>query len=175
MRKIQMYLDLLLKCCAIYDTGLWYWIQVTDGEMCHVKKRNWQKLLFNTYPFQVACNIIIHTPNHICQHSVNIIIWYNYINICTWIVQLEFESYLKVSPKWHDIVTWILVNIGSGNGLLPVWWKAITWTTTELLSIGILGTKFSEILIKMLWFWFVQMPLNMSSAKMSAIFSWLLV
>ena len=33
---------------------------------------------------------------------------------------------------WHQD---ILVNIGSGNGLSPVQWKAITWIIVDLLSI----------------------------------------
>ena len=37
------------------------------------------------------------------------------------------------------------VNIGSGNGLLPVRHQAITWTNAGLLSIVPLGTNLSEI------------------------------
>ena len=36
--------------------------------------------------------------------------------------------------QWHHMVTYIWVNIGSGNGLLPWWHQAITWTNVELLS-----------------------------------------
>ena len=39
------------------------------------------------------------------------------------------------------------VNIGSGNGLLPARHQAITWINAGLLSMGLLGTNFSEILI----------------------------
>ena len=51
----------------------------------------------------------------------------------------EFQT-LYVSVNW--------VRIGSGNGLSPVWHQAITWTNAGLLSIGRLGTNFSEIQIK---------------------------
>ena len=38
--------------------------------------------------------------------------------------------------------------IGSDNALLPWWRQAIIWINTGILSIGLLGTNFSEILIK---------------------------
>ena len=41
-----------------------------------------------------------------------------------------------------------LVNFESGNGLLPNCQQDISWTKADLLSIGPLGTHFSEILIK---------------------------
>ena len=43
------------------------------------------------------------------------------------------------------------VNIGSDNGMTPIWRQAIIWTNAGLLSIGPLGTNLpvSEISIKM--------------------------
>ena len=38
---------------------------------------------------------------------------------------------------------------GSENGLSPIWRQTIIWTSAGMLSIGLLGTKFSEILIEM--------------------------
>ena len=55
------------------------------------------------------------------------------------------------------------VSIGSGNGLSPVRWQAITWTITDLLSIAPLGTHFSDIWIKIHQFSFIKMHLNMSA------------
>ena len=55
--------------------------------------------------------------------------------------------------------------IGSDNGLSPGWRQAIIWTNAGILSIGPLGTNFSEILIEILTFWFKKMHLKMSSAK----------
>ena len=43
-------------------------------------------------------------------------------------------------------MNWLI--IGSGNGLSPGRHQAIAWTNAGLLSTGPLGTKFSEILIK---------------------------
>ena len=57
------------------------------------------------------------------------------------------------------------VSIVVGNGLPPVRRQAITWTNADLLSIGPLGINSSEILIKMLNFWFMKIDLKMRSAK----------
>ena len=54
------------------------------------------------------------------------------------------------------------VNIDSGNGLAPVRRQAITWTNADLLSIGPLGTNFSEILIEIHIFSVKKMRLKMS-------------
>ena len=58
-------------------------------------------------------------------------------------------------------VNWVI--IGSGKGLSPIR-QAITWTNAELLSNGLMGTKFSEI-----WIGILQNAFEMSSAKMAAI------
>ena len=60
-------------------------------------------------------------------------------------------------------VNW--VNIASGNGLSPVRRQTITWTNTDLLSIGPLGINFSEIQIKIYDFSFTKMHLKMLSEK----------
>ena len=53
------------------------------------------------------------------------------------------------------------ISIGSGNGLSPARCQAIIWTNAELLSIGPLGTNFSQIVIVIQTFSFKKM----SSAK----------
>ena len=55
--------------------------------------------------------------------------------------------------------------IGSDNGLLPGRCQAIIWTNVGILSIGPLGTNFSEILIEIQTFSFKKMHLKMSSVK----------
>ena len=52
-------------------------------------------------------------------------------------------SDLKLFWAVYASANW--VNIGSGNGLSPDRHQAITWTNADLLSIGPLGTTFSEI------------------------------
>ena len=58
-----------------------------------------------------------------------------------------------------------LTIIGSDNGLSPRRRQAIIWTNAGILSIGHLGTNFSEILIEILTFSFKKMHLKMSSGK----------
>ena len=58
-----------------------------------------------------------------------------------------------------------LTIIGSDNGLSPGRRQAIIWTNAEILLIGPLGTKFSEILIEIHTFSFKKMYLKMSTGK----------
>ena len=60
-------------------------------------------------------------------------------------------------------VNW--VRIGLGNGLSPVRCQAIILSNTALLSIGPLGMNFNEILIKIQFFSFTKMHMNISSAR----------
>ena len=76
-----------------------------------------------------------------------------------------------ISP-WCRIYAWVnRVSIGSDNGVLLIRRKAIFWTNSGLLSIGPLGTKLCEILIKKQNFWLTKMHSNISSAKMATILS----
>ena len=54
---------------------------------------------------------------------------------------------------------------GSDNGLSPGRRQAIIWTNAAILSIGSLGTNFSEISIEIHTFSLKKMHLKMSSAK----------
>ena len=56
-------------------------------------------------------------------------------------------------------------SIGSDNGLLPGRRQAIIWTNAGILSIGPLGTNFSEISIEIHILSFKKMHLKMSSGK----------
>ena len=60
-------------------------------------------------------------------------------------------------------VNWF--SIGLGNGLVPNRRQAITWTNADLLSIGPLGTNFSESWIEILTFAFKKIRLKTSSVK----------
>ena len=59
--------------------------------------------------------------------------------------------------------------MGLDNGLLPVGYHAITWHSASLLFIVLLGTNYSEILIKTLQFSYKKINLKMSSAKWPAL------
>ena len=58
-----------------------------------------------------------------------------------------------------------LTIIGSDNGLSPGRHQAIIWTNDGILSIGPLGTNFSEILIGIQTFSFKKMEFKTSPAK----------
>ena len=58
-----------------------------------------------------------------------------------------------------------LAMIGSDNGLSPGRRQAIIWTNAGILSIGPLGTNFSEILIGIQTFSFKKMHFKMPSEK----------
>ena len=78
-------------------------------------------------------------------------------------------THLPLAPHIYASVNWVC--IGSDNGLSPVRRQAITWTNTDLLSIGALGTNLNEIRIKIQNFSFMKMHLKLSSAKPAAILS----
>ena len=58
-----------------------------------------------------------------------------------------------------------LIIIGSDTGLSPGLRQAIIWTNAGILSIGPLGTNFSQIVLDIQTFSFKEMHLRMSSGK----------
>ena len=54
---------------------------------------------------------------------------------------------------------------------MPVCHQAITWTKADLLSVGPLGTNFTEIQMEIQIFSFMKMHVKLLSAKMAAILS----
>ena len=47
----------------------------------------------------------------------------------------------------YDIIGPTAIIIGSGSSLLPVWLQFIALMDADLLSVGLLGTNFNDILI----------------------------
>ena len=90
--------------------------------------------------------------------------WYRYRKICN-----DMQPYLA---EWRLYASVNWVSIGSGNDLSSVWSQAITWTNTDLLPIGHLGTNFNEIWIEILTFSFKKIRLKIIVCKMAAILSW---
>ena len=83
-----------------------------------------------------------------------------------WQLHIGIKILLKlILPQCciYASVSWII--IGTGNGLSPIRRQAITSTNAVLLSIGLLGTSFSEILIGIMSFSWEKMHLKMSSGK----------
>ena len=79
------------------------------------------------------------------------------------------------NTRKRDRVTHICVGnltiIGSDNGLSPDQRQAIIWTNGGILSIGALGTKFSEIVIEIHKFSFKKIAFENVVGKMAAILS----
>ena len=82
------------------------------------------------------------------------------------IFQISFVLMLKVLTHWGRVAHICLSRLaifGSDNGLLPSWRQAIIWTNAGILLIWPLGTNFSEILIEIYIFFFMNIHLKLSS------------
>ena len=91
------------------------------------------------------------------------------INLCG-----QFCPIHSHASEWLSLTHWgqvthicvgNLIIIGSDNGLSPGRCKAIIWNNAGILSIGPLGTNFSEILIEIYTFSFKKMHLKMLCGK----------
>ena len=82
--------------------------------------------------------------------------WRGTSSPCVTSVTTTWSRYF-IGPWWHHIASRNLVNIGSGNGLVPIWHQGITWISADLLSIGPLETNICETWIKIQWFSFKKM------------------
>ena len=63
-------------------------------------------------------------------------------------MQTGTKAGLLIEAEWSNMASMNMVIISSGNGLLPIWHQAITWTNADLLIIGPLGTNLIEIWMK---------------------------
>ena len=82
-----------------------------------------------------------------------------YLSLAQWALSLTHWGRVT-----HICVSKVII-IGSYNGLSPGRRQAIIWNNNGVLSIGLLGTNFSEILIEILIFSIKKMRLKVSSAK----------
>ena len=81
------------------------------------------------------------------------------------LLHLSVTSELTHWGRVTHICVGNLTIIGSDNGLSPGRRQAIIWTNAVILSLGPLGTNFSEILAEIITFSFKKMYLIVSSAK----------
>ena len=84
--------------------------------------------------------------------------------VCTICKQSSVQGLTHWGQVTHICVSEQTI-IGSDNGLSPGRRQAIIWTNAGILLIGPLGTKFKEILIKILAFSFKKVYSKMSSGK----------
>ena len=110
-------------------------------------------------------SVLVYLDIHISESEVQV----GY-QMTTLFTQISRKSRTPVIIRTHwGWVTNIYISnitiIGSDNGLWPGRCQAIIWTNAWILLIGLLGTNFSEILIKNRIFSFKKMLLKMSSGK----------
>ena len=100
-------------------------------------------------------------------HLRIVVLWENHFSPLT----LSYQGINYIS-QCHSLTHWgrathicvsKLTIIASNNGLSPG--QAIIWNNAGILSIGFLGTNFSEILIESLTYSFKKMRVKASSAK----------
>ena len=126
--------------------------------------------------------ILSHFASHtICTHYCFALVIYIYVyiyiysqSLLNWCIPNHNKTQQRVGDVAMCLILWGRVThicvskltiIGSDNGLSPGRRQAIIWTNTEILLIGPLGTKFSEILTEIHTFSFKKMHLKMSSGK----------
>ena len=97
-------------------------------------------------------------------NDLHVHIWYSEqtdIPGTQWFSVLQLTHWGRVTR----ILVSDLTTIGLDNGLSPGRRQAIIWTNAGILLIGSLAIHFSEILIEIKTFSFMEMRLKMSSAK----------
>ena len=104
----------------------------------------------------------------VCSLSENSWLIAEDVTKLTLLFTLQDDYSLRFSDCY--MVSRIFVYIGSGNGLSPFRFQAITPNSDDLQSIGSLRTNLSEIWIKMQISPFKRMHLKNVVCKMSAIF-----
>ena len=107
----------------------------------------------------------IGLDNGLASNRRHAIIWINTDLIYWWIYAALGGDELTHWGRVTHICVSKLNIIGSDNGLSPGLRQAIIWTNAGILSIGPLGTNFSEIIIKIHTFSFKKLHLKVSSGK----------
>ena len=115
--------------------------------------------------FELSC---CHLMISICHYGFN---FSKQSTLSSYLMTSLSFYWLLVSPAlthWGR-VTHICVSklsiIASDNGVSPGRRQAIIWNNGGILSIGLLGTNFGDILFEILKFSFKKMHLKMSSVK----------
>ena len=139
---------------------LWMWSYSLNLHWCTlaVKFVNW-------CPNDITLLITLWLQNPFLSDLLKFLAWTLDIDVLVkmWYFMWIFFLYLLLQGfDLNDI--YLSMNwdgIGSGYGLSPVQHQAITWTNAALLSVGHLGTNFSEIWIVILSFSVKKIHLKM--------------
>ena len=99
------------------------------------------------------------------RESINLPLLKNTLSSTMFMKALTVTNGLTHWGRATHIYVSKLTIIASDNGLSPGRRQAIIWNNAGILSIGLSGTNFSEIIIDILTFSFKKMRLKMPSAK----------
>ena len=92
-----------------------------------------------------------------CKWMFNYDVWFTFLDSNN----ILLTHWGRVTHIWFSKLT----IIGSDNGLSPDWRQTIIWTNAGILIFWPLGTKFSEVLIRIEIFSFKKMQLKLPSLK----------
>ena len=116
--------------------------------------------------FRTRASVAKALSTHICISSS---LWDNmlthHIQHCGGWGSITIWFWVNSSPHSASYTSVNQVSIGSDNGLSPIWCQASISTNAKILSIGPLGTNFSEILIRIQNLSFTKMNLKIWSSK----------
>ena len=149
-------------CLSIFATLFRYHNSAANGQMSQVMV---------TFPSESSCEL--HSGPGCCCiqcfiyliHSVGDLLVLN-LTYSISEIWITIQDFLLTHWVWAThLCIGNLTIISSDNGLLPGWHLAIIWTNAGILVIGPLGTNYSEILIKIQIFSFMEMHLKWSSGK----------
>ena len=130
LKSVQMVIS-----CSCCNSPSW------KGRQANGLWQPWMTLFTNVYTLYQL------TGTNDLTMSWEITIYMIYIKI---LMQLLIHALKLILAPHICVMHWD--SIGSGNDLSPIRRQAITWTNADLLSVGALGTIFSEIWIEILTF-----------------------
>ena len=136
------------------------WFPLTEGQWCgkhfHIMTSSWTTLVGLYLSWEGYARL---------RDSISVGLYSNFDTL-QWFPQLCYgESMLIHWGGMTRICVGKLTTIDSDNGLSPVRRQTTIWTNAGILLIGLPGTNYSEILIKIQTFSLKKISFKMSSAK----------
>ena len=169
--KNAIFSELCLLFCWFYRAGLFCFIPIFFLTRCSIlsskiingKSQNIPRYHKNVIPFDPDILPVLNFVSFIGNILKRQVAWQKLLYGVDQLSVAEPFAYMfitKPSFKWFaPTIT------DSDNGLSPGRRQAVIWTNAEILLIGLLGTKFNEILIEIDTFSLKKMHLKVSSGK----------
>ena len=169
--KNAIFSELCLLFCWFYRAGLLCFIPIFFLARCSIlsskiingKSQNIPRYHENVIPFDPDILPVLNFVSFIGNILKRQVAWQKLLYGVDQLSVAEPFAYMfitKPSFKWFaPTIT------DSDNGLSPGRRQAVIWTNAEILLIGLLGTKFNEILIEIDTFSLKKMHLKVSSGK----------